>query len=276
MIFPNYNLKSVLKQGVRGLDFEIYSVGDKPVVATSTIDNFYVKETFNSVLFADVMETLKHYAFSASTAPNPSDPIVIHLRIMSNNQTMYTNLSTVLKSYEDILLGKDYSYENYGMNLGTTPLLRFLGKIILIVDRNNTAFLQNKELMEFVNMTSNSIFMRALPYYDVQYSPDIIELQNYNKTNMTIVLPDKGSDPVNPNPIVCRETGCQMIAMRFQRLDHYLESLVQFFDNYGYAFQLNPLNLRYQPVTIPDPKPQNPALSYGTRTVSTDYYKFNV
>jgi hypothetical protein len=270
------NLKSVLKQGVRGLDFEIYSLGDRPVVATSTIDNFYVKETFNSVDFSDVMETLKNYAFSSSTAPNPSDPIIIHLRIMSNNQPMFKSLAKVFKSYENLLLGKDYSYENYGMNLGRTPILQLLGKIIIIVDRKQTSFLQNKKLMEFVNMTSNSIFMRALNYYDVQYSPDISELQNYNKTNMTIVLPDKGANPTNPNPVVCRETGCQMIAMRFQRVDNYLESMVEFFDKYGYAFQLKPVNLRYQPVTIPDPTPQNPALSYQTRTVSTDYYSFNV
>jgi hypothetical protein len=196
------NLKSLLKQGVRGLDFEIYSVKDQPVVATSTVDNFYVKETFNSVGFHDVMETLKNYAFATSGAPNPNDPLILHLRIKSNNPEMFTNLAKIFKSYENLLLGKDYSYENYGKNLGTTPILQFLGKIIVIVDRNQTAFLQNKPLMEFVNLTSNSIFMRALNYYDVQYSPDITELQNYNKTNMTIVLPDKGASPENPNPIV--------------------------------------------------------------------------
>ena len=30
------NLKNVLKQGVRGLDFEVFSVNDNPVVSTST------------------------------------------------------------------------------------------------------------------------------------------------------------------------------------------------------------------------------------------------
>jgi len=268
-------LKSLLKQGVRGLDFEVYSIDNQPVVATSTTNDFYVKETFNSVPFSDIMATLKNYAFSGSTAPNPTDPLIIHLRIMSNNQSMYTNLAHIFKSYENLLLGKDYSYENYGNNIGRTPLLDLLGKIIIIVDRNNKTFLQNKELMEFVNMTSNSMFMRALNYYDVQYSPDINELQEFNKLNMTIVLPDMGADPDNPNPIVCRETGCQMVAMRYQRIDSYLENNTEFFDNDGYAFQLKPANLRYQPVTIPDPTPQNPALSYKTRTEKTDYYEFN-
>lgn len=269
------NLKSVLKQGVRCLDFEIYSIGDKPVVATSTIDDFYVKETFNSVFFKEVMKTLKNYAFSNSTAPNPTDPIILHLRIMSNNQKMYSNLAHIFKSYENFLLGKDYSFENYGKNIGSSPILSLLGKIVVVVDRNNTAFLENKEFMEFVNMTSNSIFMRALTYYDVEYSPDITELQEYNKLNMSIVLPNKGPNPDNPNTIVSRETGSQMVAMRYQNVDNYLEENIAFFDNYGYAFRLKPANLRYQPVTIPDPIPQNPDLSYKTRTVETEYYKFD-
>jgi len=269
------NLKSILKEGVRGLDFEIYSIDDKPMVATSTMNDFYVKETFNSIPFVEVMETLKNYAFSNSTAPNPRDPILLHLRIMSNNQTMYTNLSHIFKSYENLLLGKDYSYENYGKNIGRIPILEVLGKIIIIVDRNNNTFLQNEDFMEFVNMTSNSMFMRVLTYYDVEYSQDSKELQDFNKANMTIVLPDKGANPNNPNPIVPRESGCQMVAMRYQKVDEYLENNIAFFDNYGYAFRLKPKNLISASVTISEPTPQNPELSYKTRTVETDYYKFN-
>jgi hypothetical protein len=84
------NLKNVLKQGVRGLDFEVYLVDGKPVVATSTQDSVYIKETFNSVNFADVMKTINSYAFSGGTCPNPTDPIIIHLRIKSNHQKTYS------------------------------------------------------------------------------------------------------------------------------------------------------------------------------------------
>ena len=117
------NLKSVLKEGVRGLDFEIYSVDNNPVVATSTSDSYYVKETFNSVNFADVMNTIANYAFTSGTAPNSSDPIILHLRIRSNNQAMYSNLAGVFKSYEDMMLGKEFSFESNGKNLGAMPLL---------------------------------------------------------------------------------------------------------------------------------------------------------
>ena len=83
------NLKAIIKQGVRCLDFEIYSVDNKPVISTSTQDSYYIKETFNSVDFGSVIKTIVDYGFSGGNCPNPTDPIIVHLRIKSNNQKIY-------------------------------------------------------------------------------------------------------------------------------------------------------------------------------------------
>lgn len=267
-------LKSVIKQGVRCLDFEIYSVNNKPVVSTSTSDSYHVKETFNSVNFASVMDTIRNYAFSGSTCPNPTDPLLIHLRCKSNNQEMYSNLAEIFKSNTDLMLGPDYSYESLGKNFGTIPLLSLQNKIILIMDRSNPAFVENETLLEYVNITSNSIFMREYDYYGIKNNPDINELTEFNKQGMTIVRPDHGSNPANPSGTVCRASGCQMIAMRYQYVDNNLMENALFFDRGGYAFVLKPENLRYKPVTVPAPTPQNPDYSYKTRTSTTDYYSF--
>jgi hypothetical protein len=66
-----------------------------------------------------------------------------------------------------------------------------------------------------------------------------------------------------------------MVAMRYQFVDNFLMENTEFFDNCSYAFCLKPQELRYIPVTIPTPTPQNPAYSYATRNSSTDYYNFN-
>ena len=269
------NLKTILKQGVRGLDFQIFSVDDKPVVSTSTQDSIYIKETYNYVAFSEVMNIIQNYGFSGSTAPNYTDPIIIHLRFNSNNQKMYSNLANILKSYDSLMLGSKYSFENDGLNLGRSPLLTFMNKIILIVDKTNNSFMQNQDFLEYVNLTSNSVFMRAISYNNIINNPDVNELMIYNQTNMTIVLPDNTINPGNPSGILCRTYGCQMVAMRYQYIDNFLEENAVLFDGAGYAFVLKPANLRYQVVTIPDPTPQNPQLSYATRNVSTDYYKFN-
>lgn len=270
------NLKSLLKQGVRGLDFEIFSINDGPVVATSTSDSYYVKETFNYVNFVDVMNILRDYAFSTSTAPNSNDPIIIHLRIKSTNQAMYQNFAKLLENYDSILLSKDYDSENNGTNFGNVPLKNLLGKVIIIVDRSNISFLECPEFYRFVNMTSNSVFMRALHYYDIKFTPDMTELIEFNKQNMTIGMPDKGSNPENPSSLVMREMGCQLLAMRYQTIDVNVEENDIFFDEKGYAFVLKPDNLRYIPVTIPLPPAQNPELSYATKSVQSDFYSFNI
>lgn len=269
------NLKAIIKQGVRCVDFEIYSVNGQPVVATSTSDDYYVKETFNSVNFGSVMETINNYAFAGGTCPNPTDPLIIHLRIKSNNLDMYTKLADIFKSYDNIMLGKEYSYENSGKNLGNIPLLNFKNKVILIVDRINNSFLESKEFLEYVNLTSNSVFMRAYNYSDIKNNPDVQELTEYNKRGMTIVLPDNGINPANPSGTLCRTYGCQMVAMRYQLVDNLVMENALFFDRAGYAFSLKPEELRYIPVKIPTPTPQNPAYSYSTRKVSTDYYNFS-
>jgi hypothetical protein len=181
-----------------------------------------------------------------------------------------------LESYSTILLGKEYSYENNGRNLGNVRLTEFLRKAIIIVDRTNNSFLEVPEFYEYVNMTSNSTFMRALHYYDIKYSQDVQELIEFNRRGMTIGMPDKGASPPNPSGVVLRETGTQMIAMRLQNIDVNIEESDVFFDNNGYAFVLKPENLRYVPITIPTPPAQNPAVSYGTQTVSEDYYKFDI
>jgi hypothetical protein len=270
------NLKSLLKQGVRGLDFEIFSINDGPVVATSTSDSYYVKETFNYVNFVDVMNILRDYAFSTSTAPNSNDPIIIHLRIKSTNQAMYQNFAKLLENYDSILLSKDYDSENNGTNFGNVPLKNLLGKVIIIVDRSNISFLECPEFYRFVNMTSNSVFMRALHYYDIKFTPDMTELIEFNKQNMTIGMPDKGSNPENPSSLVMREMGCQLLAMRYQTIDVNVEENDIFFDEKGYAFVLKPDNLRYIPDTIPLPPAQNPELSYATKSVQSDFYSFNI
>ena len=225
-------LKDLLKQGVRGLDFEIFSINDQPIVATSTSDSYYVKETFNYVNFSDIMNIIRDYAFATSTAPNALDPIILHLRIKSTNQAMYKNFAKLLENYDSILLGKEYDSEYYGKNFGNVELRKLLGKVIIVVDRSNTTFLECPEFYKFINITSNSVFMR--------------------------------------------ETGCQLLGMRYQKIDTNIEENDVFFNENGYAFVLKPEKLRYIPVTVPLPPPQNPDLAYATRTVQSDFYKFSI
>ena len=123
-----------------------------------------------------------------------------------------------------------------------------MNKIILIVDRSNTAFLENKALLEYVNTCSNSIYMRLLKSNDVTLINNDNNLKkdliNFNVNNLSIVIPDNGSNPYNPNGTLARNLGCQMVAMRYQYNDDYLKENNLYFDTYNYAFYLKPVELR--------------------------------
>lgn len=237
-------LKNVLKQGVRCLDFEIFSINNKPVVATSVSNNYHVKETYNYIDFDDVMNVIQNYAFAGSTAPNPNDPLFIHLRMKSSNIKMYDNFAKILKKYDSILLGPKYSYENHGRNFGNVLLKDLVNKVIIIVDSANNTFMDSLAFYEYVNVKSNSMFMRELRYTEIKSLTDKDELVEFNKIAMTIGLPDKGGNPSNPNSKVMRRTGCQFLAMRYQLNDNNLKENNKFFDQNGYAFVLKPEKLR--------------------------------
>ena len=72
-------LQTCIQQGVRCLDFEIYSINDQPVIAASSIDDFSVKETYNYVKTADAFNTILNMAFSSQHCPNASDPLILQI-----------------------------------------------------------------------------------------------------------------------------------------------------------------------------------------------------
>jgi hypothetical protein len=292
------NLIAVISQGVRCLDFEIYSLNNQPIVATSSSPMYPTcyKESYNSIPFGDVMTTIESYAYSNSTCPNPTDPIIIHLRIKSANCTMMDNLANVLENYDTLLLGPAFSYEFNGNNLGSMPLLMFSGvnnpskqgKIIIIVDQMDNAIItaiMNSKLWEYVNMVSGSTFMQIVPNNILESESDLNDFIQYNMTNMTMVIPDSGGNPSNPNFLLSQLTGCQMCAMRWQLPDINLQlcttscistsidpntntnpsGINTCFNQVGFAFVLKPSNLRYIPTTY-DVSAADPSLSYYPNT----------
>ena len=269
-------LKKCIKQGSRCLDFEIYSVDNRPVISTSSFDDFFVKETYNSVDFNDAMDIINNYAFSGSTCPNPRDPLILHFRIQSNRKDIYDMMADSIQSkLSSRVLGKEYSYEFEGYNLGAVPITNLMGKVIIAIDRSNDLF-EDTDLKEYCNIASSSIFMRALRNYDIQYNPNIDDLTYFNKKAMTIVMPDLSAYNDNFAPGLAMTYGCQMVGMNFQNFDSNMEFYDIMFDEAGSAFVLKPDHLRFIPETIKNPPPQNPELSYANRKVESDFYSFNI
>ncbi len=259
----------VIARGCRFIDFEVFSVENQPVIASSSVNSFNYKETFNHIPVSDAFEVLGSYVFSGSKCPNPGDPFIIHMRMMSRNVTMYDNLAKIISQSKTVarnLLGPKYGREYQSKDLGNEDLLNFKGKIILMVDGTNQVY-RNTKLFELINMSSNSLFLSKYTYFGVKNVGDPQAFKDANKKNMCLVIPDKGGRPINDGHNGPYTWGCQIAAMCFQEevRDEKLKAYEDKFASVGYAFILKPEDLRYVPITIAPPAPPNPKASMEAR-----------
>ena len=259
----------VIARGCRFVDFEVFSVENEPVIASSSVNSYNYKETYNHIPVAEAFEVLGSYVFSGAKCPNPGDPFIIHMRMMSQNITMYDNLAKIIsqsKSVARYLLGPKYGREYQTKDLGNEDLLDFKGKIILIVDGSNPIYRKTK-LFELVNMSSKSLFLSKYNYFGVKNVGDPAVFKDSNKKNMCLVLPEKAGRPINQGHNGPFTWGCQIVAMCFQEeaRDEKLKAYEDKFSSVGYAFVLKPEDLRYVPVTIAPPAPPNPKSSMESR-----------
>ena len=243
-------LKNVISKGARCLDFQLFSVNNTPVVSySSSSDNFYYVNVKNTIPFSDVMKTIATYAFQDSTCSNFSDPLIIHLRVKSNNEAMFTSLKDILSSYINYMLNPQYNYNSIDpINIPGMSLPSLRNKIIIVIDNTYPSVLKYKPIIEYVNIISNKSFCQTMRYTDYKHTPDINQLIDFNKTSLSIVLPDN-TPSINPYPISVplSETnpgGVQMAGICFQ---YGNSNDTSFFTDAKYAFVLKPEELRSSP-----------------------------
>ena len=259
----------VLARGCRFIDFEVFSVDNQPVIASSSVNSFNYKETYNHIPVSEAFEVLGSYAFSGSKCPNPGDPFIIHMRIMSRNVTMYDNLAKIIaqsKTMARNLLGPKYGREYHSKDLGDDDVGSLRGKVILMVDGTNQVY-RNTKLFELINMSSKSLFLSKQTFFGVKNVGDPQAFKDANKKNMCLVVPDKGGRPFNEGHNGPFTWGCQIVAMCFQdeARDEKLKAYEDKFASVGYGFILKPAELRYVPITIAPPTPPNPKSSMEAR-----------
>ena len=82
-------LNNCIRAGARCLDFAVYSVDNRPVIAVSSMEDYSTKESYNSIPFGKAMETIANNAFASGATTCFGDPLIIHLRILSRNKKIY-------------------------------------------------------------------------------------------------------------------------------------------------------------------------------------------
>jgi len=238
-------IKYVLRRGCRFLDFSVFVKDSIPVVAYSN-DVIY-DPSFNSFTSFDlpvslegVFKTIKSNAFS-DTAPNPKDPLFVHLKIKTNINDAFQNIAKLVDDDLKSVLFK-------GHVTPTTYLTDLMGKIVLIVDISKSPTYGNYPVCEidnsgcfnlknYVNMESGSDTLRI-------YSENEITQQTINPPDpsvymMRIVYPSSNligtktnSDSLN----LIQKYGAQFTAQAFYKPDAKLKSYEAMFSKYKTAF----------------------------------------
>ena len=269
-------MQNAIKQGVRCLDFEIFCVDNIPVVGVSSIDQIGVKQSYNSLPVSQVLKELNNIAFSetAGICPNPRDPLLLHFRIKTNNVNILNIMaSEIAENLGDKLLPIEFMRECNGTNMTKRPIRDFIGRVVIMVEKNNTAnamplLYQSKNMWELTNVTTNSVFIHSKRFMDIKNSNDLETITNFNKENITLVLPDLSVSNANYISTVPQALGCQLMAMSFQNVDQNLLTYNELFENRESAFVPKPNELIHVPIFIDKPAPLPSYLSFAAKQIN--------
>jgi len=262
-------LKDVIAHGARCLDFEVFTIDGSPAIATSRDASMSSKASLNSVEFAQAMNVAGQYAFQGGRCQNAGDPLIINLRMHTARASVYPAMASAIKdAFGSRLLGSEYGNEYGGKNIGTVPLKDLMGKVVVLYSGPTKT---SPDFNALVNGSTSGVFLRKLSHYDVMYTHDFAELTEFNKRNMSVVVPGPGEDR-SMAASLAYQYGCQFMFMDYSTADVNMEYALALFNEAGSAFVLKPEPLRAVIVTVPRPPAQNPAYSFASRTVSKPYF----
>jgi hypothetical protein len=226
-------LQKLLKCGVRFFDFTIFNseFGEKaiPVVSNGYREGEW-KLTIDYPTFEECIKVLSDNAFTLLQGdnvgvPNPDDPLFISLNLNTNNNLYCLDLiaEILVDNFRLKLLSHKYSYQQ--TNIADISMYELKDKVCIF---SSDGF-QGSKLEEIVNYSWNMKGMRRV-HYSIFENEDfnIKEMIEYNKNNITIVVPHKEGDILssNYNPLLPYSYGCQFVLMNYHIIDSGIDNTI--------------------------------------------------
>ena len=231
--YVNYcALINCAKQGVRALDFTVYSLKGSPVIAASTLQSNDYKETYNSLPFSTTMSQVYQYFISSNmNCPNISDPLFLIFRVQSLLKKTYDEMASILNATfgDNSLNGNMIFYIRDSDNSLDNVLLSTLTndkiegcKVVIIIDITGV----QKDLYR----TSKLSVMSAL---DIGNGDNIIyreseliqqpDLDDLATTSISFLYPDFSNSSNNYNFVTGLKYKINFIGLSFQTNDVHLK-----------------------------------------------------
>jgi hypothetical protein len=245
-------LPMVIKAGPRLVELDIYTDDqDKPVVGLKN-QKLGVDYAYNTVPFSACCVSIANNAFNSIASPASSDPFMLSLVFHTDKNTVINAAAETLKqTCQKFMLDPKYSYTR--TNLAIEPVCNLQNKLIIVSGNSVKGTLME----ELVNLSWDTSNLRRMTYTQAAQVHDHEELIDFNRNNITMVVPDADGDLVNKNSEILFTYGCQWNLMNYGSADSVMEFYIgEFQDN---SFVLKPAALRplkpkkYKVPTLPDP-----------------------
>jgi len=245
-------LPLIIKAGARLVELDIYAdANDKPVVGLKN-QKLGVDYAYNTVPFDACCVSIANNAFNSISSPVSSDPFVLSLVFHTDKSNVLNACAEILKTTcRQYMLDETYAFQR--KNLAIEPVCNLQRKLVIVSGGETKGTLMD----ELVNLSWSTSNLRRMTYTQASQPHDSNELINYNRTHITMVVPDIEDDLVNANPQILFTYGCQWIMMNYGSLDSMMEVYIAEFQENSLVLKpdaLRPLKpKKYKKPTLPDP-----------------------
>ena len=243
-------LLQTIKSGPRAIYVDIFNdtlSDDAFPVVSSGFEKGNWRLTLTTMSFDKFCQTLAKSVFTSGFVNNYDDPFILILNLKTNKNFKCHNRiqETLFKYFKSRLLPSKFSYGKG--DLLNTPMRELMGKVIIMTSGGY----ENSKLEEIVNFSLErddfhkisfaSLVDEVSSYDNVKLNMDDVRTQM--RDNLGLVVPKELSFFTrNYNPQNFFDTGCQMIAMNYQKVDKYMETYFTKFQ--GSSFVEKPKGLQ--------------------------------
>jgi hypothetical protein len=147
-------LKNCAMNGVRALDFTVFSLNKKPVISASTTKDANYKELYNYADFNVTMQQVQRFFIFDPNTSRTHDPLFLIFRIQSDLQTTYDLVASSLVNVFGV--GNQFGNIIYNSKITQNTTLRNLQNsgVVIIVQPHNMSVLKKSPLN---NLTAYSL-----------------------------------------------------------------------------------------------------------------------
>ena len=208
-------------QGARALHFEIYSLKNKPIIASSINQIPKYKEIYNYLDFFDTMNKVNTLFLKNNRS---QAPLFIILDIYSNNTSLYDSIYKVLiDTFKQDFI---YSPDQNVINLMNTSITLLSGKVVVMVNCQNANVMGNllKKISYPLMVNDDAKIISYTEFLNYTDSVNNTYKEKYIDKSL-ILVPYKQTKNKNYDFISTGvKYGISFIAMNFQFNEQQLET----------------------------------------------------